>query len=319
MDDNAATAQRPERNRSFGHGRDSFAPLGPECTWVAIKPTMSPMQMEQIAGLLEGRDEVTLHVHTAPVADLEFLKCFPRVTRLSVHLWNLENIEGFAHLQAGRLRHLSFGRTKTRHSLKFLETMPALEALSLEGHTKDIASVSCLSRLTSLGLKAITLPDLAVLGSLRDVSSLGLSFGGTRELAHLAELPRLESLSLMRINKLDDLSVLPKLTSLKKLDLDSLSGIRSLPSLASLVHLEELTLETMKGLTELSAAAAAPALRRLVIAGTPQLDLDAFRCLVGHPSLCELRLWSNLGGSVQLKQSVRDAVRQLLPDIVDGH
>ena len=57
MDDNAATAQRPERNRSFGHGRDSFAPLGPECTWVAIKPTMSPMQMEQIAGLLEARKQ----------------------------------------------------------------------------------------------------------------------------------------------------------------------------------------------------------------------------------------------------------------------
>ncbi|GLQ94426.1 hypothetical protein GCM10007901_33780 [Dyella acidisoli] len=275
---------------------------------------MAPADMEKLASLIEGRRDVTLHFHTSPWKDLEFLKYFPFVARLSVDLWSLEDISGFSYLP-GNLERLSFGRTQKRFSLTFLQDMPALEALSLEGHTKDIASVSRLTRLTSLGLRGITLPDLSMLAPLRELTSLGLLLGGTRDLAHLAELPKLEALDLLRINKLDDLSILAKLTSLKKLGLDSMRNVTSLPSLDALTRLEEVTLETMKGLTELTAVAAAPSLRRLTIAGMPQLDVDAFRCLVGHPSLQELRLWSSLGGAVGLKKSVREAVRQLLPNV----
>ena len=92
-------------------------------------------------------------------------------------------------------------------------------------------------------------------------------------------------------------------------------NITSLPSLAPLTHLEEVTLETMTGLTEIAAVAAAPALRRLTIAGMPQLDAEAFRCLVGHPCLTELVLHPSLGG-VNLKKPVLAAVKQLLPDVV---
>ncbi|MFC4763512.1 leucine-rich repeat domain-containing protein [Dyella koreensis] len=314
MDDTRRAAERPERNRSFGHGRDSFEPLGPECTRVAIKPSMVPAELEKVAGLLHGRPYVTLHCHSSSRPDLEFLKHFPFVRRLSVHLWNIEDIRGFSYLH-NSLELLSFGCTQKRFSLKFLQDMPALETLFLEGHTKDIASVSRLSRLGSLGLKRITLPDLSLLGSLRELTRFSLSFGGTRDLAHLVELPKLEALSVLRVNKLDELSILAKLTSLKTLDLDAMRNITCLPSLDALTRLEEVTLETMKGLTELSALAAAPALRQLTIAGMPQLDVDAFRCLAGHPSLQELRLWSNLGGTMSLRKSVHDAVRQLLPDV----
>ncbi|GLQ89976.1 hypothetical protein GCM10007898_35510 [Dyella flagellata] len=308
---------RPARNYFYGHGQDSFEPLGPECTLVAVRLPMTPVDLEKLARLLEGRPEVTLRFHSAPVTDLDFLKYFPGVRRLSVDLWSLEDIGGFSHLQ-GKLELLSFGNTKKRHSLKFLEGMPALEKLSLEGHAKDIASVSRLTRLTSLGLRCITLPDLSILAPLRELATLGIAFGGTPDLAHLAELPQLQTLSLFRINKLYDLSILTKLTSLKTLDLDSMRNVMSLPSLESLTHLEEVTLETMKGLTELSAVAAAPNLRQLTIAGMAQLDVAAFRCLVGHPHLQKLRLWSSLGGAVNLKKSVREAVRQLLPDITEA-
>ena len=131
------------------------------------------------------------------------------------------------------------------------------------------------------------------------------------------ELPKLKALDLLRINMLDDLSILAKLTSLKELGLDSMRNVTSLPNLESLIHLEEVTLETMKGLAELSGIAAAPTLRRLTIAGMPQLDADAFRCMIGHPSLQELRLWSSLEGAVSLRKSVREAVRRLLPDVTE--
>ena len=275
---------------------------------------MAPGELEKLAGLLENRPDVTLHFHTAPSKDLEFLKFFPGVRRLSVHLWSLENIHGFSYV-AGQLEHLSFGRTQKRFSLKFLQDMPTLKALSLEGHSKDMSSIGHLAQLTSLALRSITLPDLSALAPLRELTSLGLLLGGTRNLAQLAELPKLQALDLLRINRLEDLSILAKLASLQKLGLDSMRNVTALPNLAGLAHLNEVSLETMKGLTELTAVAAAPNLRRLTIAGMPQLEVDAFRCLVGHPTLQELRLWSSLEGAVNLKKSVRDAVMQLLPGI----
>jgi len=229
-------------------------------------------------------------------------------------MWELQDIRGFSYLQGG-LDVLSYGHTKKRLSVKFLQDMPGLQTLFLEGHTKDIASISQLTQLTSLGMRCITLPDLDVLAPLRELTILGLAFGGTRNLAALAELPKLKELGLTRVNKLDDLSVLSQLTSLKELDLDSMRNVTALPSLESLTHLEEVTLETMNGLNDLAAVAAAPHLRQLTIAGMAQLSVDAFRCLVGHPSLQELRLWSSLEGAVNMKKAVREAVRQLLPEV----
>ncbi|AIF46028.1 hypothetical protein HY57_01465 [Dyella japonica A8] len=314
MDDNGMSAERPARHYAFGYGFDSYEPLGPECTHVGVRLPMAAADLEKLARLLEGRPDVTVHFHGGRTTDLAFLTYFPFVRRLSVHLWELEDISGFSYLQDG-LDLLSFGRTKKRLSVKFLQDMPALGTLFLEGHTKDIDSVSQLTQLTSLGMRSITLPDLALLAPLRELSILGLSFGGTRNLAALAQLPSLKRLSLFRINKLDDLSILSQLASLEFLDLDSMRNVTALPSLATLAHLEEVSLETMNGLTDLSAVAAAPNLRQLTIAGMPQLNLDAFRCLVGHRSLQELRLWSSLDGAVNLKKAVREAVRQLLPEI----
>lgn len=314
MSDADGIGKRPERTRILGHKSDSFRPLGAECTLVTIGQPLGPVELEQVAALIHGRPDVTLRFHSRAARDLEFLEYFPRLQRLSVDLWELDDIAGFSHLQGG-LEHLDFGKTKKRFSLRFLQTMPALVALSLESHTKDIASVSTLIRLTSLVFRGITLPDLSLIASLSELHTFSLLLGGTTHLDHLAELPNLEALSLFRVPKLADLSILAKLRFLKTLELDSMRNVTTLPSLAPLTRLEDVTLETMKGLSDISPVAAAPALRRLTVAGMPQLDAEAFRCLVGHPHLTELRLWSSLGG-VNLKKPVLEAVKQLLPAVV---
>lgn len=308
--------KRPRRVRSFGDKRESWEPLEPECTLVTIGQLLGSAELERVASLLSSRPDVTLHFHTRAGRDLDFLRHFPGLRRLSIDLWELEDIAGFSHLRHG-LESLHFGKTRKRFSLRFLEAMPLLRDLSLVGHTKDIAAVHALSRLTAVALRSITLPDLSILTSKPQLAAVSLLLGGTTHLDHLAELPRLEILNLMRITKLADLSVLRELSALRVLDLDWMRNVTSLPSLAPLAHLEEVTLETMKGLTELSAVAAAPALRRLTIAGMPQLDADAFRCLVGHPCLSELRLLPSLGG-LNMKKPVLEAIRQLLPDIVQA-
>lgn len=304
----------PERTRILRLEPDSFRPLGPECTLVTIGQPLEPAELERVAILVQGRPDVTLRFHTRAARDLEFLRYFPGLQRLSVDLWELDDIGGFAHLRSG-LELLHFGKTRKRFSLRFLQTMPALRALSLVGHTKDIASLSGLGGLTSLALRGITLPDLSAVASLPQLETFSLLLGGTTQLDHLAMLPKLQTLSLMQVARLADLSILARLPALKTLDLDSLRNVTALPSLTALARLENVTLETMKGLTDLSPIAAAPALRRLTIAGMPQLSAEAFRCLVGHPSLTELHLWSSLGG-VNLKKPVLQAVRELLPAVV---
>ena len=314
MNDNASAINRAERIRFFGGGRGSFEPLGDECKLVTLRPDLAHADFERLAGLMQNRPEVTLRVHTSHCRDLEFLKYFPCLRHLSVGLWELDDITGFSYVSQS-LQTLSFDTTKKRFSLKFLNDMPQLDGLYLEGHTKDIASVSSLTQLTSLGLRCITLPDLSMLVPLRHLRSFDLRFGATQNLAHLEELPELRTLNLLRINKLKDLTCLAGLRSLQKICLDSMRNVTSLPSLDRLTHLEEVTLEAMKGLTELSAIAAAPNLRQLTIAGMPQLDVDAFRCLVGHPTLKKLQVWSSLGGVAGLKKAVHEAVQRLLPDV----
>jgi hypothetical protein len=308
------TDNKPERTRILGLRPDSFRPLGAECTMVTIGQPLTPAELEQVAALIQGRPDVTLRFHTKAGRDLEFLRYFPRLQRLSLDLWELEDLAGFAHLQSG-LELLHFGKTKKRFSLRFLQTMATLRALSLVGHTKDIASLTGLNRLTSLALRGITLPDLSVVASLPELDTFSLLLGGTTHLDHLAEFPKLETLSLMQVARLADLSVLARLRLLKTLDLDSLRNVVTLPSLAALTQLENVTLETLKGLTDLAPIAAAPALKRLTVAGMPQLSAAAFRCLVGHPSLEDLYLWSSLGG-VNLKKPVLQAVKELLPAVV---
>jgi hypothetical protein len=71
-------------------------------------------------------------------------------------------------------------------------------------------------------------------------------------------------------------------------------------------RLEDVTLDTMKGLTDLSPIAAAPALRRLVVAEMRQLTIENFRCLIGHRRLQEL--WADTG-----RRKLNAQVREMLP------
>jgi hypothetical protein len=113
----------------------------------------------------------------------------------------------------------------------------------------------------------------------------------------------------MRITKLAELGILADLVGLKTLQLTWMRNVTSLPSLHGLERLGDVTLENMKGLTDLSPLAAAPALRRLVVAEMPQLTADSFRCFIRHPRLQEL--WADTG-----RLRLNAQVKQMLPLIV---
>ncbi|HTK75328.1 MAG TPA: hypothetical protein VL371_08725 [Gemmataceae bacterium] len=295
----------PGMRERFG---DPFRPLEPECRVIQFERPLTPAQLQRAGELVADRPDVQLYVYFDASRDLNFLRYFPNLRRLQVALYKLEDVSGFSAV-AGSLQEIIFGKSKRTFSLRFLEAMPQLKSLFLVGHKKDIPVVSGLTNLTSLGLSGITLPDLSLLLPLRALQALQIFLGGTTNLSHLPRLRALEDLALMRITKLSDLSVLADLLGLTKLKLDWMRNVTSLPSFARHARLEDVTLSTMKGLTDLSPAAAAPALRALMVDGMPQLTAESFRCLVGHPRLQELWLYTP-------SAKVREAVERMLPGIV---
>jgi internalin A len=266
---------------------DPFRPLESECNVIQFDQPLTAAQMRRAGELIAERPDVQLYVYGRASRDLSFLRHFPALGRLHLSLYELDDIAGFTFV-AHSLDELNFGQTKQTFSLRFLATMPQLKKLFLVGHKKDLPVIGSLHNLTGLGLSGITLPDLSVLLPLMALRELSIFLGSTTNLSLLPRLLALENLFLMRITKLSDLSVLGDLAGLRTLRLDWMRNVTSLPSLAGLPRLEDVTLDTMKGLTDLSPLAAAPALRRLSIVAMPQLTAESFRCFLGHPALREL-------------------------------
>jgi hypothetical protein len=286
---------------------DPLQPLEPECRVIQFDARLTPSQLERAGRLVADRPDVQLYVYGRVWQDLSFLKYFRTVQRLHIALYELHDTEGFADLPW--LRELTFGETRKKFSLRFLEAWPLLKSLFLVRHKTDLSCIRSLTQLEHLGLSGYTLPDLSLLLPLVKLRKFQLFLGGTRNLAALAQLPALDDLWLMRITKLTDLGVLADLSGLQRLQLDWMRNVTSLPSLHRNERLEDVTLETMKGLTDLAPIAAAPALRRLVVAEMPQLTAESFRGFIGHPRLEEL--WADTG-----RRKLNAQVKEMLPLVV---
>lgn len=286
---------------------DPFRPLEPECKVIQFDQPLTPAQLQQAANLIVERPDVQLYVYGDASLDLNFLQYFSMLRRLHIALYKLADVAGFTFVLRS-LEELTFGETKQTFSLGFLALMPRLKKLFLVKHKRDLSVVGTLIELTGLGLSGITLPDLSVLLPLTALRDLSIVLGSTTNLAMLPRLAALENLFLMRVTKLSDLAVLGDLQQLTTLRLDWMRNVILLPSLDGLARLQEVTLDTMKGLTDLSPVAAAPALRHLSVAAMPQLSAESFRCFLHHRSLQEL--WAYTG-----KSRVNDAVKRMFPGI----
>src|SRR5262245_4686762 len=168
----------PGMRERFG---DPFRPLEPECSVIQFHEPLTQSQLERAGQLIADRPDVQLYVYFDASRDLNFLRYFPNLRRLHLSLYKLEDITGFSAV-APSLQELNFGNTKRTFSLRFLETMPELRDLFLVGHKKDISTVSGGTKLVSLGLSGITLPDLSLLLPLTALRALQIFLGGTTNL-----------------------------------------------------------------------------------------------------------------------------------------
>ncbi len=266
---------------------DQLAPLDPRCTVVQFVAPLTETDHIKLAEFLAAYPKVPLRIfghYSDPLPNLSFLMYYPFITGFQVDVFHLQSTEGVEHLSES-LEFFGFGQTKSNISVGFLRRFGRLKGLYLEAHTKNIEAVSTLSHLERLRLRSITLPDLNLLVPLRQLWSLDIKLGGTRDLRLLPQIGGLKYLELWMIKGLQDLSVIAEVTTLENLFLQALKNVTVLPSFRDLHRLRRVTLDTMKGVTDLSPIADAPALEELLVIAANHLKSDDFKPFIGHPRL----------------------------------
>ena len=242
---------------------------------------------KKLAEWLRKFPDVSLRVYEsfgAPERDLDFLRHYKGLKRLSVDLYHLQSLDGLYHI-ADSLEYFGFGQTKEKVSVEFLAEFGRLKGLALDGHELGIEAISNLKKMEELTLRSITLPDLEIIANLPKLWSLDLILGGTKNLAALARIRSLKNLELCLVKKLSDISVLSAVTSLQRVKLHSLRNVTAIPDLCKLKKLRRVSFQNMKGIKDLSALLGAKSLEDICITQGSQLQPEAFQPLQKHPSL----------------------------------
>ncbi len=225
------------------------------------------------------------------IKNLDFLKHFPKLRAgfNAGRLPYLADISGLKYLPAD-LFYLSLGQPLKPLSLAPLARFTGLKRLHLDGQAKDAEVLSEMTSLVHLILRSLTLPNLESLTPLTQLRALEIKLGGTKDLAALPEIGRLEYLEIWRVRGLTDLSPIAGLPHLECLFLQQLRRVEVLPEMHRMVGLRRFWLEALKGLTDLSPIATAPRLEDLAVVDMPHLVPQDLTSLVGIPTLRNVRI-----------------------------
>lgn len=265
---------------------DPWRPLHQACDRLCLNKPLNDEHMQRVATLWNGRRDVELRLFGHATPDLEFLRYFPGLERLNVQTPCIRSIEGLRHV-ADSLKEFTLINTTARLSLRPVADCTQLDSLHLQRQTKDFDALRVLTGLRYLGLSGMSLPDLSALLPFAHLQSLFIGFCKPLDLSPLDRFPELQSLHLLKINNLHDLSALTLARDLIRLELAWLPHIETLPDLSTLSRLEEVELEA-RSLRDISSIAKAPALRFLGLWDCKSLTPKSFECLLGHPTLQRL-------------------------------
>lgn len=268
---------------------EDLAPLVPEHTTVQLSSRLTDDEFQRLADFMADYPDIRLRVYggyDGSITDLDFLRFFPRLRRFSVDaIYELPSLDGIG-LLSDELEDLLVGWTRSkRFSLRNLAKFRRLRTLYLEGQQKDFAAVGELEALEDLTLRSITLPDLSPLVPLRHLTSLDIKLGGTHDLALLPQVGHLTYVELWRIRGVEDVSALAEIETLETFFLQTLKRVTVLPSFARSPRLRSVALDTMNGITDLAPLAEAPNLELLRLIQMCQLEPEALRPFIGHPTL----------------------------------
>jgi hypothetical protein len=187
---------------------------------------------ELVAEALRSRPQVELYVygHYGRTLDgeLDFLRGFEHVERLSLNLNGLAGVGGLARFTA--LRTLSLqGIAKRNPSVAAIEHAMELQRLSLDQPVQDLEVIRNLGKLTELDSPA-TATALESLEGHPSLRRLSLHFGTYRDLSVLESCPQLADIELWQIKQLTavDLSSVARVRNLDALALGALRNVTTL-------------------------------------------------------------------------------------------
>src|SRR5262249_47883764 len=233
-------------------GLDPWRPLPQGCRALCVQTPKTDADMERLSHLWNGRRDIELRLSGYAVQDLESLRYFPGLQRLHVEVPIVKNIDGLRHVEDS-LKEISLGNTTARLSLRPVAGCTRLKSLHLQRQRKDFPELHALTALRHIGLSGISLPDLSALLPFENLRSLFLGFCKPVDLGLLDRFTGLESIHLIKINNLPELSALKLARNLRRIELQWLPHVETLPDLAQLARLEEIEIESMKSLRDISA------------------------------------------------------------------
>ncbi|MBC3808358.1 hypothetical protein H8K52_13470 [Undibacterium seohonense] len=279
-----------------------------EETRLVVRGKLTADDAKQLAECLKDVNRLTVCLSSfGEAGDLGFLDQLPHLYALDVHHFDFADFDALNRLpESVEEVHLSANKSN-KLSLKFLEKYPGLKRLSLDGQTKSIESLTSLTKLQSLTLRSITLPDVEQLTALKSLVSLDIKLGGTRNLDALPRIGRIKYLELWQISGLTDLSAIGDIINLQYLFLDRLKNVAELPSFRRLANLRRVELSGMKGLTNLRPVSDAPNLEELSVGGVRHLEVEDFQPFLSHSSLKAV----NVGlGSTKRNEAVANYLKR---------
>ncbi|MEM1071719.1 MAG: hypothetical protein AAGH71_02710 [Planctomycetota bacterium] len=274
-----------------GHGSVSSAckKLSPSSRTVVVNGKLSGREYRKLASTMKELPGVGLRlIDYEEHSNLSFLKHFTGIQTLGVIMLGVESFDPIAQL-GGSLRVLSLARTYRRsHSIRCLESLPNLRALSIDGHSKSFEVVEGLTKLESLRVRSLRLEDATPLSRLADLRQLSVGFGSLHDLSPVGTLKDVETLEIGGNRNLTDLDWIQHLGKLKHLSLYWLSAVERLPSLRPLASLDRVAIVRMKRLESLESIADSQSIRMLLLESLPFRSPEAYRCLAAMPALQSL-------------------------------
>jgi hypothetical protein len=258
---------------------EELAPLADDTRIVRVRADLPDPAWATVAFWFARRPDLQLSIERGE--DLEMLRWFPGLRRLSTGSLRLRSLDGLRHV-AGSLERLTLGNTIPHVSLRPVGDLGVLERLAINGTWRDLETIGRLASLRRLGVGSI---DLELLRPLERLERFESGLSTVRSLELLPEIGRLELVELYRLRGTHDLSPLARMPRLRWLILESTSSITSLPSLRDCLDLRWVALDTMKGIRDLRPVAETPKLEVLLLVGMRQLTPGDLEPLVGHPTL----------------------------------
>ena len=212
--------------------RRDIARLAAKAEVVQFDEPLPASLSELVAEALRSRPQVELYVYgrygRTLDGELDFLRGFEHVERLSLNLNGLAGVEGLARFTA--LRTLTLQRIAKRNvSVAAIERATELQRLSVDQPVRDLEVIRNLGELTELHCPAAATALASVEGhpSLRRVS---LHFGTHRDLSALESCPQLTDIDLWQIKQLtaSDLRPVARVRNLDALAIGALRNVTTL-------------------------------------------------------------------------------------------